>query len=251
MKYKALISDVDGTLVINRAGSIHSQAVYEAIQKAKQQILVGVATARPLEKTLSIINTLELNAPCILTGGAQVYDPVQKRILKEKVLTSEQIQVISEIGRESNIPLLISDATHDENIVNASRIKKPLDIYTYPLEYSQAQEFIEKISHIKTIAVHRTPAWDEGSDKKIHVVISHPQATKQQGIFEVAEVLGISTQEIIGIGEGYNDFPLLMACGLKIAMGNAVEDVKAIADHIVPSVEQDGVVYAIENFILS
>ena len=55
---------------------------------------------------------------------------------------------------------------------------------------------------------------------------------------------------MIGIGDGYNDFPLLMACGLKIAMGNAVEDLKAIADFIVPSVEQDGVAHAINRFIL-
>ena len=63
-------------------------------------------------------------------------------------------------------------------------------------------------------------------------------------------MLNIKTDEIIGIGDGYNDFPLLMACGLKVAMGNAVEELKAIADYIAPSVEEDGVVDVINKFVV-
>jgi len=63
--------------------------------------------------------------------------------------------------------------------------------------------------------------------------------------------LKISREEIIGIGDHYNDFPLLMACGLKVAMGNAVDDLKAIADYIAPSVEKDGVADVIDRFVLN
>lgn len=42
-----------------------------------------------------------------------------------------------------------------------------------------------------------------------------------------------------------------MACGLKVAMGSAVEDLKAIADYIAPSVDEDGVVDVIQKFILA
>jgi hydroxymethylpyrimidine pyrophosphatase-like HAD family hydrolase len=55
---------------------------------------------------------------------------------------------------------------------------------------------------------------------------------------------------MIGVGDGYNDFPLLEACGLKVAMGNALEDLKGIADYIAPSVDEDGVANVIEKFIL-
>ena len=44
--------------------------------------------------------------------------------------------------------------------------------------------------------------------------------------------------------------PLLMACGLKIAMGNAYEELKSIADYVAPPIEEDGVADAIEKFIL-
>jgi hydroxymethylpyrimidine pyrophosphatase-like HAD family hydrolase len=62
--------------------------------------------------------------------------------------------------------------------------------------------------------------------------------------------LHLKKDEIIGVGDGYNDFPLLMACGLKVAMGNAVPDLKEIADYIAPSVVEDGVVDIISKFIV-
>ncbi|KKS86821.1 MAG: hypothetical protein UV61_C0006G0022 [Candidatus Gottesmanbacteria bacterium GW2011_GWB1_43_11] len=75
-------------------------------------------------------------------------------------------------------------------------------------------------------------------------------ASKLHGIHRVSQLLPVEPHEIIGVGDGYNDFPLLMACGLKIAMGNAVPDLKAIADFVAPGVEEDGVAVVIEKFIL-
>ncbi len=60
----------------------------------------------------------------------------------------------------------------------------------------------------------------------------------------------ILRNEIIGVGDSYNDFPLLMACGLKVAMGNAAPELKEIADYIAPTVEEDGVVDVIKRFVL-
>ena len=50
------------------------------------------------------------------------------------------------------------------------------------------------------------------------------------------------------MGDGYNDFSLLMACGLKVAMGNAVEELKSIADYIAPTVENDGLSNVIAKY---
>lgn len=56
---------------------------------------------------------------------------------------------------------------------------------------------------------------------------------------------------MIGVGDGYNDFPLLMSCGLKIAMGNAIEELKDIADYIAPSVDEDGLAKVIDKYYLN
>jgi hydroxymethylpyrimidine pyrophosphatase-like HAD family hydrolase len=83
----------------------------------------------------------------------------------------------------------------------------------------------------------------------LDIVSEH--ASKLHGVVDVAKLMHLSTHEIIGVGDGYNDFPLLMACGLKIAMGNAVPELKAIADFVAPTVDEDGVATVIEKFILT
>ena len=65
-----------------------------------------------------------------------------------------------------------------------------------------------------------------------------------------AELNGIETSQIIAAGDSYNDIPLLEACGLRIAMGNAVPELKALADYVAPSVDQDGLATAIDEFVL-
>ncbi len=62
--------------------------------------------------------------------------------------------------------------------------------------------------------------------------------------------LGLDTASLVGAGDSYNDLPLLESCGLRIVMGNAPDELKAIADYVAPSVDEDGLAVAIEEFIL-
>jgi hydroxymethylpyrimidine pyrophosphatase-like HAD family hydrolase len=79
--------------------------------------------------------------------------------------------------------------------------------------------------------------------------ITHSQATKQHGVFEFSKVAGVPLQNIAGVGDDENDFPLLMACGYKVAMGNAVASLKDIAGYVAPPVEEDGAVQVIEKIL--
>ena len=60
----------------------------------------------------------------------------------------------------------------------------------------------------------------------------------------------MDTSQMIAIGDSYNDLPLLAACGLGIAMGGSPEELRAIADHVAPSVDDDGLAVAIEEHVL-
>ena len=55
---------------------------------------------------------------------------------------------------------------------------------------------------------------------------------------------------MIAAGDSYNDLPMLKACGLRIVMGNAPDALKAIADYVAPSVDDDGLATAIEDFVM-
>lgn len=248
MKYKALLCDVDGTLIPNKENGMPSQKVIDAIGKASSKIAIGVATARSYWQIAHILDVLPLSGPCIITGGAQIIDPATRKTFLEHTIAIEDVTTVAAIGKSLGISFTVADRDGEYPYNPKSIPEHPLDLYTSAISLEKADAFMRLISHISTISMHKALAW--GSSNKVHVTIAHPEASKNDGVVEVAKMLKISPEEIIGVGEGYNDFPFLMACGLKIAMGNAVEDVKAVANHIVSPVEADGVAELIERFVL-
>lgn len=251
-KFKALIVDVDGTLVENRPDGMPSAKVADAIKKASRLIHVGIATQRPLFYCQSIFKQLRLSGPSIIAGGAQIIDSETLEILHEELINIKDlkkvIKIVKEFKIKNNFKFYVQDTYgEDKEFTDDYTPNRPIEIAAFSMKSEIADDLKEKLSKISNLAVHKVISWDEDM---FGVVATSASATKQHGIFEIAQILGISTHEIIGVGDSYNDFPLLMACGLKVAMGNAVEDIKAIADYIAPSVEKDGVADVIERFIL-
>ena len=80
------------------------------------------------------------------------------------------------------------------------------------------------------------------------VDITHKRGTKATAVHRYARLLGITPAEIIGIGDGPNDVEFLQECGLRIAMGNAHPDLKAIAHWIAPDVTEHGILAALERY---
>ena len=80
------------------------------------------------------------------------------------------------------------------------------------------------------------------------VDITHKHGTKATAVHRYARLLGITPAEIIGIGDGPNDVEFLQECGLRIAMGNAHPDLKAIAHWIAPDVTEHGILAALERY---
>lgn len=241
------MSDIDGTLILNSPHSIPSERVINAVKKADKELFFGVATSRPLPHAQRIIDILDLSAPCIVGGGSQIVNPKTKKIVWEKRLTGDQVLNILEIIKEKNIKVELLD--DEDNILDDDYVKKDhLQVWIPGYETKIIDETIKFLSQIKSIAINKVPSYQKD---KTALVITNIHATKQHGILQVAKILNISTKDFIGIGDGGNDFPLLMACGLKVAMGNGVSELKAIADYIAPSVENDGVADVIEKFVLN
>jgi len=250
-KYKALILDVDGTLLTGHDG-IPSKKIIEAIKKARNKVHIGLATSRPIFYLSNVLKNLELSGPSIISGGCQIVDFPSQKVVWEKPISFTDMNKVYNLVKRLGVKLLVLDADKDVGdkdipFSESSPPKKPLHLWIHEINSSLTDKIITKISHIPTIATYRIPAWDKINED---IIITHAEATKQHGILEVAKILNISTHEIIGVGDGYNDFPLLMACGLKVAMGNAVDDLKAIADYIAPTVDEDGVADVINRFVL-
>jgi len=99
-----------------------------------------------------------------------------------------------------------------------------------------SQDLLEKYTLLKT-----TP---------YHIEILNKSSHKGNGVKRLAELYGIKKEEIICIGDSGNDRQMIEYAGLGVAMGNAVEDIKQIADYVTLSNQEHGVAHVIEKFVL-
>lgn len=251
MKYKALIVDVDGTLIPNASDGVPSNKVKKAITSAGKHLHVGIATSRPIAELHHIVDNLSLSGPSIIDGGAQIIDfPSRKILIQHPLKIDDYSTVCNVLVKYPTQRFVVNDNGIDVPFSKTLTPKNSLNIFILT-NSADREKIVDELSLIPTVVVHEILLWKtEEFEGRVGLEITDASATKQHAILEVAKVLGINTHEIIGIGDGYTDFPLLMACGLKVAMGNAIEDIKEIADYIAPSVEEDGVVDVINKFIL-
>jgi HAD superfamily hydrolase (TIGR01484 family) len=248
MKYKALFLDLDGTVVSYSDPQNPSARVIEAIKKAKDKVIVSIATGRPLYIVIDLIQKLDINGLSVICNGLQIYDPVAKSVVSEYKIDRDKISQIQKISWDLELPLSAYDGIYDypyPDVDNPDR--KALSVYFPVVSPLVISDLDKKLSEVEGIAVHKMPAWQEGF---FCVDVTGSEVSKLHGINEVYTRLEINRDEVIGVGDSYNDYPLLLACGFKVAMGNAVREVKEIADYIAPSVDDDGVADVIEKFIL-
>ena len=76
--------------------------------------------------------------------------------------------------------------------------------------------------------------------------ITSEKATKHTAVLKYLKILNLFPEEVVAIGDGHNDYPLFTACGFGIAMATAPKELKEIANLIVPSVNDGGIIEAIE-----
>lgn len=247
--YKALMLDLDGTTIPNQLNGMPSENVKAAISHASKKLYVGAVTARPYIWAKEVLDVISFNAPCILGGGAQLYDAKAKKVVWKKSIPVDVATSICLTLKKKKIPFLYPKRTTSLKTSYKIAFPKdgPIEIAIPDLTQAQVENLLQEFEKFKMIAMHKVIG-PKGNG--FWLQITHAEATKQHGILQVAEMLGIETHEIIGVGDSYNDFPLLMACGLKVAMGNAAPELKEIADYVAPTVDEDGVADVIEKFIL-
>jgi len=239
--------DVDGTTVPNRQDGMPSQKVTEAIMKAKEKIHIGLVTGRSIPHLAHIFDYLQLSGPSIINGGTKIIDSVSRKTLWEQPISLDDFATVLLIAKRYHKRVWVNNGEKDFPLTKRSMPQKPFGVFLLRLTLDEANKLEKEISVIPTVFLHKMISW---TPRKIDVYITHASATKQHAILNIARILGIRTRDIIGVGDGYNDFPLLMACGLKVAMGNAVSELKEIADYIAPSIDEDGVANVIEKFVL-
>lgn len=243
--YSGMLIDVDGTLRENVERSVPSKRVKDRILQAKNMIHIGLATGQSLIPAKQLSTDLMLDAPSVINNGATIISSAGD-VLWQCPLLLDDVKAIA--AKVKGTPQTeIRNVYEFGPFTNNYQPKEPIGIYIYALKPDRALEITQSVLEIPTVTVHSMVSYTPGL---IDLDITHVEAVKENGLMKWAALVGISPREIIAIGDGYNDRAFLLKAGLGIAMGNAVPELKKIAHHIAPSVENDGVADTIERFVL-
>jgi hydroxymethylpyrimidine pyrophosphatase-like HAD family hydrolase len=109
------------------------------------------------------------------------------------------------------------------------------------------------LSQIQDNLAQRYPSQDLYLTRSVDYFVeaTHPLANKGDAVRFVAEnLLDLKSDQVMTVGDNFNDLEMLRYAGLGVAMGNAPLPVQQAADWVAPDVEEDGVAVAIEQFLL-
>ena len=81
----------------------------------------------------------------------------------------------------------------------------------------------------------------------IYIEINDKEANKGTALGELAKLCGVDMEQTVAVGDGQNDLPMFAAAGLSVAMGNAPEEIRRMADEVAGQVKGDGIVSLLED----
>lgn len=262
--YKLVAIDLDGTLLTDDL--MISPNTVTAIKKAVEAgTIVTIATGRMFSSAKLIARQLGINVPLITYQGALIKDVNEKEVMYERTVPPDIAKKLIEISREKKLHLqiyqddiLYSAAENDKLIAYAEAVKVPYRIEPNLIKLAQKGVtkllFIEEPIVLDYLQNELQTLFGKyahiAKSKKHYLEITHPEANKGSALLCLAKKLGIDRSEIIGIGDNYNDIELIETAGLGIAMGNAVKEVKAMADYTTFTNNEEGVLHVLEKFIL-
>ena len=267
MKYKVILCDFDGTLVTTdkRLTDYTIQTVKEYVKRGGIFIIcTGRMHISAVEYTKTL-GTDHQQISVVNMQGASIIDKNGKSLYSEYLNKDTAIKVIEyfenkgeyvhiydenyvliedyhEINlnyqRLCNVPLKkvgkISEfvKNNDYNCIKVLAVIPPEKVDFYLKEFDKmnltdAQYFMASRSYFETVSA---------------------KAGKEVGLKKVCEILGINREEVMAFGDNGNDIGLLKEAGFGVAVANAREEVKAVADYICDSNDNDGVAKAIRKF---
>lgn len=248
MKYKAIIFDLDGTAIPNKPNGMPSKRLINAISEAANSMILCAATGRPITNAKDILTALNLEHPCVISAGTQIVNPSSGDVLWEANIAREDVNKILEICNPYHYEVLVSNELMGEG--GAASTRKNIEghvnvMYIMGCAQADAELILSELEKVPSITAAGVTSWThEGVD--IH--ITHKEATKEHAINELLDILGLSKETVVGVGDADNDVHLFAGVGHKVAMGNATNNLKSLADEIADSVDDDGLAKIIEKY---
>ena len=266
--------DMDGTLLTtDKELTEHTKKVLrEAIDRG---VVVLPATGRPLAGIPEEVLKFPGVRYAVASNGARIVDLKESRVLYEDLVPYETGRRVLEIcSRYDSMLEIYYDGVgyaEEEKLKHLDEYVPRLPMARYiassrrPVADVRAMHEERKAPTDKVQALFRTTeeckkAWKE-VEKEIpdieitgalsnNIEVNAKGVNKGRGLMILGELLGIHREEIMAVGDGSNDIAMLREAGLGVAMENATEAVKAAADVVTLSNDQEGAAAAIEKYVL-
>lgn len=248
---KAIIFDIDGTAVDSPSQKLPTERLVRASQNIQKTYYLSAATGRCWTFGKDIIQGMGLKDLCIISGGTQICDPRTGEVVWQKDITPNALGEVIKIFAENGKQRLIFNDYTEEDYFSGGVLPRDFDTSQRVNWLSQSfvpDDFAIKL-HSKLDLVEGVTCVMVVSQKPgcrdMHIV--NENATKEHAIDELLDKLGIKKEDAIGIGDGHNDIHLFNAVGKKVAMGNAVGELKKAADLAINDVSSDGLAIYFEE----
>lgn len=253
---KIAFFDIDGTLIDMNTKVISDKMEETLIRLKENGVLICVATGRPL-KNLPHFPNVDFDVFLTFNGS---YCCTRSEVISKTPIPSSDVQTIIENAKRINRPVVVASIDRmgangkDQDLVEYFAVaNQPVtiaedfeelakeDIYQMMIG-CQKEEYDQILKHADGAAI--TAWWPRAAD------IIPANGGKGLGVSKVLDYYQLSKEEAIAFGDGTNDIEMLQAVGLGVAMGNATDDVKAIADDVCGSVAEDGIYEYCEKYHL-
>lgn len=267
MEIKLLAVDIDETSVNNkhRVTKKTEEALKAAIERG---VCVVPVTGRNLEGLPAPYRKMDLSY-VIASNGAKIYDVGQSKVLSRKLISNDVACKVLKYCQNEKVMLAVQTEgkCYDESWpLMCYRLffyhgdfkphKRVPDLYGWTkasgklIEKIQVFSFDQKrLKEIKQ-ALSVFPTLELALSTSGYIEITHKKAQKGLALEHLCEHLQIPMEQVMAIGDNANDISMLSKAGIAVAMGNAKEEVKQIADFVTTSNDEDGVANAIAKYIL-
>jgi len=263
MRFRLIALDVDGTL-LNDHHEL-TPRVREAVRAAAEQgAEIVLCTGRGSTSALPVLEELGLAGTMITHNGASVVDSRTRDILQDTTISHEHAVRYVSFFKERGIHYDINTAFElyvEEMKEDAAEMYRNLK--AQPILRGKGEGLPDKLVKMSVYA-HKQVLDDvemewSGWRHELQTIrsgdnfidVQHLQASKGQALERLAALKGIDREHILALGNYYNDTGMLAYAGWGIAMDNSPAEVKAAANEVTASNNEDGVAQAIERLVLA
>ena len=258
MAYKLVVVDLDGTLLDDN--QIISEKNNKIISQLKEKgISFVLASGRPYQSLEEYAGILKLKTPVISTNGALIKNIANSEIVFESLLSFKDAEKIFDYGLKHKFSVIVYYADEflatDQKTAIYQKDMEGIDVKfsnklrnnKRPLKIvfkAEAEKVKNKLAEVNNIFASNFCITQ--SDEH-YIEFMNRGISKGRGIDYLMEKYDLKKEEIIAIGNNFNDISMLDNSGLAVAMGNSPEEVKKHADLITKSNQEDGVAVILEE----